>query len=134
MTEIFIRKQKIQPGKIGRLREWMDQLVDAAETDTDGVRQIWAEEDLYTISLFIEHTEDAAYLVWYLEAESMDQLIEARAVSSHPLHDIEDEMMEDVLENPGETGEIEPLVHGISPERPAKIEFQQYSGRSDGRP
>lgn len=127
MTEIFIRKQKIQPGKLGRLREWMDELVDAAETDTDGVRHIWADEGLYSISLFIEHTEEAAYLVWYLEAESMHQLIEARAVSTHPLHDVEDEMMEDVLEDPMETGEFEPLLHGVSPDRPASFDLQEYS-------
>lgn len=131
MTEIFIRKQKIQSGKLERLREWMDELVEAAETDTDGVRQIWAEEGLYTISLFIEHTEDAAYLVWYLEAESMDQLIEARAASTHPLHDVEDEMMEDVLEDPMETGEFEPLVHGVSQDRSATFDFQHYSVPSD---
>ncbi|MDZ7745954.1 MAG: hypothetical protein U5K28_05365 [Halobacteriales archaeon] len=37
-----------------------------AETDEDGVEEIWAEESLQTISLFIEHTADANYFVWYL--------------------------------------------------------------------
>lgn len=122
-----MRKQKIQSGKTEKLREWMDELMDAAETDSDGVRDIWEAETLYTISLFIEHTEDGDFLVWYLEAKSMDQLIEARSDSTHPLHDIENEMMEDVLEDPAEAGDFEPVLHGISPERLAKFELQQYS-------
>lgn len=127
MTEIFVRKQKIRPGKTGRLREWMDEMLDAAEADLDGVREIWSEESLHTISLFIEHAEDADYFVWYLEAESMEQLVEARSASTHPLHDIEDEMLQDVLEDPEESGDFEPLLHGVSPERSTAFTVRRYS-------
>lgn len=128
MTEIFVRKQKIRPGQTGRLREWMDEMLDAAEADTEGVQDIWSEESLQTISLFIEHAGDADYFVWYLEAESMAQLVEARSASTHPLHDIEDEMLQDVLEDPEETGDFEPLLHGVSPERSTTFDVRRYSG------
>ena len=130
MSEIFIRKQEIQDGKTDELREWIDQLHSEAETDKHGVIEIWSTESLQTISLFIEHTEDANYFVWYLEAESMEQLIEAREASTHPLHDIEDAMMEDVLVNPTETGEFEPLLHGVSGHRTSTFRIEQYSDHS----
>ncbi|WP_137285504.1 DUF6176 family protein [Halorussus salinisoli] len=130
MTEVFIRKQKVHSGKTERLQEWIDDLVGEAKSDSQGVHDIWEEESLQTMSLFIEHAEDGDYLVWYLEADSMEQLIEARRASTHPLHDTEDAMMEDVLEDPEETGDFEPLLHGVSPERSTTFQLQQYSERS----
>lgn len=130
MSEIFIRKQEIAAGKTDDLREWIDELHSEAVADKQGVQEIWAEESLRTISLFIEHTPDANYFVWYLEAESMEQLIEAREASTHPLHDVEDEMMEDVLVDPAEAGEFEPLLHGISEDRPDSFTTRQFTERS----
>lgn len=118
MSEILIRKQEIAPGKTEALREWIDDLLAAAEGDEAGVRDIWAAETLQTISLFIEHGTDADYLVWYLEADSMTDLIEVRQTSEHPLHDAEDAMLADVLVDPTEMETFEPLLHGIGPDRP----------------
>ena len=130
MTDVFVRKQKIRPGKTERLREWIAKMQDAVETDSHGVRDIWSAESLHTISLFIEHAEDGDYFVWYLEADSMEQLIDARRASTHPLHDVEDEMMADVLEDPEEAGDFEPLLHGVSPERPNDYTIELYSDES----
>jgi hypothetical protein len=77
--------------------------------------------------VFIEHTADANYFVWYLEADSMEQLAEARETSTHPLHDIEDAMMDDVLVDPTETGEFEPLMHGVSEDRPDTFSVHNVS-------
>lgn len=130
MTEVFVRRQKVRSGATERLREWIDDLVEEAESDSQGVREIWEEESLQTMSLFVEHTEDGDYLVWYLEADSVEQLIEARRSSTHPLHDTEDAMLEDVLEDPEETGDFEPLLHGVSPERSTSFQLRRYSERS----
>lgn len=126
MAETFIRKHKIRPGKTDRLREWIGDMKTEAQADSHRVQEIWAEETLHTISLFIEHAEDGKYLVWYLEAESMEQLVTARRASTHPLHDIEDEMMETVLEEPAENGEFEPLLHGVSADRPDDFDIHHY--------
>lgn len=126
MTDVFIRKQKIRPGKTGRLRELIAEMDDATAADGRGVREIWSSESLHTISLFVEHAADGDYLVWYLEADSMDRLVEARRASTHPLHDLEDAMMEEVLEDPTETGEFEPLIHGVSPDRPSEFTVERY--------
>ena len=126
MTEIFIRKQEIQPGKTDRLRELIADLHSEAEADSQGVRDIWADETLHTISLFIEHTEDADYFVWYLEAESMEQLIVAREASTHPLHEVEDTLMDEVLVEPTAVSTFEPILHGVSSERPDTFAVQHY--------
>jgi len=126
MPETFIRKQKIRAGKTERLREWIPKMTAEAEADSQGVQDIWSAESLHTISLFIEHAADGDYLVWYLEADSMEQLVDARRASTHPLHDVEDAMLEDVLEAPDEGGDFEPLLHGVSPTRPNDFVIQPY--------
>jgi hypothetical protein len=128
MPEIFVRKQRIQSGKTERLRELMEEMLAAAEADSEGVRDIWEAETLHTISLFIEHTAEADYLVWYLEAESMEQLVEARAASEHHLHELEDELLAEVIVDPEETGGFEPLAHGVSPARSTAFQFSAQSG------
>ncbi|WP_440989527.1 DUF6176 family protein [Haloarchaeobius baliensis] len=128
MADIFIRKQKIRPGKTERLREWIAEMHDAA--NREAAHDIWSAESLHTISLFIEHGEDGDYFVWFLEAESMEQLIKARRDSTHPLHAVEDEMMAEVLEDPEEAGNFEPLLHGVSPERPNEYVVERYSDDS----
>ncbi|WP_256301901.1 DUF6176 family protein [Haloarchaeobius salinus] len=130
MSEIFIRKQEIEDGKTDELREWIDDLYGEAVADEQGVKEIWGEESLHTISLFIEHAADANYFVWYLEADSMEQLIEAREASTHPLHEVEDAMMGEVLVDPTEAGEFEPLMHGVSADRPDQFSIQQLSDPS----
>jgi hypothetical protein len=127
MSEIFVRKQEIRPGKTERLREWVDEMYGEIGGDGAGVRDIWAEESLRTVSLFVEHAEDADYFAWYIEAESMERLIEAREASTHPLHELEDAMMAEVLVDPAEAGDFEPLLHGVSPERPDEFAVERYA-------
>jgi hypothetical protein len=98
------------PGKTERLREWIAEMYDAADAET--VRRVWSAESRHTISLFVEHAADGDYLVWVLEADSVDQLVESRRASTHPLHDIEDEMMADVLEDPEEQVSSNPCFTG----------------------
>ncbi|MFC7202312.1 DUF6176 family protein [Haloferax namakaokahaiae] len=124
MVDTFVRKQRIKPGKTDELVEWVADLREEADADTEGILDIWRAESLYTISLFVEYGDDADYLVWYLEAEDMEQLIEARANSTHPLHDLEDELLETLLEDPAESGSFRPLFHGVSPDRPSELLVQ----------
>jgi hypothetical protein len=124
MVDTFVRKQRIKPGKTDELVEWVADLREEAEADTKGVLDIWRAESLYTMSLFVEYGDDADYLVWYLEAEDMEQLIEARESSTHPLHDLEDELMETLLEDPTEVETLRPLFHGVNPERPSELLIQ----------
>ena len=121
MVDTFLRKQRITPGKIDELRELVDELRAEARQYEDGVVGIWSEETLHTISLFIEDGDEYDYLVWYIEADDFEQLVEARANSTHRLHELEDVLMETVLEDPTEAGSFEPLFHGVSPNRPAEF-------------
>jgi hypothetical protein len=117
MAEIFLRKQQIQPGKTDELKSKLNDLRAAAEGDPAGVQSIWEAETLRTLSLFIESTEQGDYLLWYIEADDMEQLIQARAESSHPIHDLEDELMAETLVSPEDVGDTEPLLHAIHPGR-----------------
>jgi len=116
--ETFIRKQPIAAGETDRLRELLGEMVTEAKADPDGVMEIWSAETLRTLSLFIEHGAERDYLVWYIEAESMDRLVEAREASEHPLHDLEDELLAETLESTESATTFEPVFHGTHPERP----------------
>jgi len=118
MPELFAVRQKLEPGRSGELRERRSEPAETARSNAAEIRDIWEKESLHTLSLFVEHAVDGDYLVWYVEAEDRDQLIEARLSSTSPLHDIEDELMAAVLEDPEEVGNVEPLFHAVSPERP----------------
>ncbi|WP_411967027.1 hypothetical protein [Haloferax sp. YSSS75] len=57
--------------------------------------------------------------------ELVDELrVEARANSTHRLHELEDAVMETVLEDPEEVGSFESLFHGVSPNRPTEFVVQ----------
>ncbi|KAB1193552.1 hypothetical protein GJR96_08875 [Haloferax sp. MBLA0076] len=124
MVDTFVRKQRIKPGKTDAVFEWVDELRTEAREDRDGVRAIWDEETLQTLSLFVEYGDEYDYLVWYIEAEDFEQLVEARAKSTHPLHELEDELMETLLEDPTEAGSFEPLFHGVNPDRSTEFVVQ----------
>lgn len=124
MPDAYIRKQKIAAGKTEALREWMTDLKQAVEGNEAEVLEVWREEGLHTISLFIERGDGLDHLVWYVEAEDIDKLVRAREESTSPLHDLEDEMLADVLESPDEAGEFELLAHGVSPERTDTFSFE----------
>ncbi|WP_458209234.1 DUF6176 family protein [Haladaptatus sp. NG-SE-30] len=96
----------------------MKELKSVAEEEKEGVLEIWEKESLQTLSLFIERMDHGDYLVWYIEADDIDQLIAARRNSTHPLHDLEDEIMAEVLESPENVGEFEPVFHGVNPDQP----------------
>ncbi|KAB1198476.1 MULTISPECIES: DUF6176 family protein [Haloferax] len=124
MPETFVRKQRITPGKTDALRELVGELRTEAREYRDGVLDIWNDESLHTLSLFIEHGDEYDYLVWYVEADDFEQLVEVRANSTHRLHELEDAMMELMLEDPEELGSFEPLFHGVNPNRPAEFIVQ----------
>lgn len=117
MAEIFLRKQQIKPGKTDLLKSKVTELQRAAQNDAEGVKAIWDAETLRTLSLFIERTDEADYLLWYIEADDLQQLIAARSKSTHPLHDLEDELMAETLISSQDVGDTEPLLHAIHPDR-----------------
>ncbi|MFT4933318.1 MAG: hypothetical protein ACI91T_003223 [Natronomonas sp.] len=121
MPEPFVMRQRIEPNWTERLKERLSELLERASSDEEQVREVWVEEGLHTMSLFVEHATDGEYLVWYVEADDVDRLIEARMDSTHPLHDLEDDLMAAVLEDPNDTGDVEPLFHGVNPNRPQEF-------------
>ena len=124
VTEPFLRKQRIEPGKTERAREWLAELKESTRENSSEALDIWADEGLYTLSMFIEHAEDGDYLVWYIETDDLERLIEVRENSTYDLHDLEDAMLADVLESPEQASDFEVLAHGVSPERPQEFVFE----------
>ena len=114
MADVVLTKQKIEPGKTPRLKEWMDEI----RGREDEAIQTLKNEGVYAESAFIERTDDGEYLVYYMEAEDMGHVFEAFSESSHEIDLEHQEVMSDVLETEENVGEYELLYHLVNPERP----------------
>lgn len=64
--------QKITPGQADRFRERFDRTPEEKEAMYDQLR----EEGITTESVFIESREDGDYLLYYIEAEDYDRMLE----------------------------------------------------------
>ncbi|SIR80713.1 hypothetical protein SAMN05421858_3845 [Haladaptatus litoreus] len=120
MTDVFLLKQKIEPGKTERCKELIAELMNRVDSD---VSEILETEGVYTESVFIEQGSDDEYLVWYFEAEDAARVGEMweEPAETGIEGEIEDgkSVLAEVLENPAEWGEddFELLQHLVNPNR-----------------
>ncbi len=120
MTDAFLLKQKIEPGKTERCKELLAEQVGQTNREMSEILEV---EGVYTESIFIEQAGDGEYLVWYFEAESMARVAEVWNDPAETAIEAEIEhgksMLAEVLENPETWNEdsFELLHHLVNPER-----------------
>lgn len=112
---IFLTKQKIEPDKVDRLKEWMDEV---RELESEVV-ETFQSGGMQTETAFLEHGDDGVYLVYFMEAEDLREVYESFSESTHNIDQEQKEVMDDVLENPEDlgVGNYELLYHMINPDR-----------------
>ncbi len=125
MTDIFVRKRRIKPGKTRRLKDRVEELAEEAETHREGAIERWGEEGLHTLSLFVEHGADANYLLWYFEVDSKERLFEGEQNARQLLDTLGGELLTETQDESNPTREFEPLVHAVNPIRPKQFIVQQ---------
>ena len=113
MPEAILTKQEVEPGKVDRLREWMAELRDRE----DEVMETFTDEGIHAETVFLEHTDDATYLVTYLDADDVVSAFEAFEDSLHDIDHEHQSVMDEVLVDGTDVGEYEPLSHLVNPER-----------------
>jgi hypothetical protein len=125
MTDIFVRKRRIKPGKTRRLKDRVEELAEETETHREGVIERWGEDGLHTLSLFVEHGADHDYLLWYFEVDSRERLLDGGPDAAKPLDDLGSELLADAQDETETVGEFEPLFHAVNPIRPKQFIVQQ---------
>jgi len=114
MTEVALTKHRIEEGKEERLREWIDEL----QNREDEALETLEDEGVFTEAAFIEHGDDASYLVYFLEARDLETAVETYEHSDHDIDERNQEVMAEVLADGESGGEFEPLYNVSNPDRP----------------
>lgn len=114
MTDVVVSKRRVDPGKVGRLREWM---AEVREREDEAVETL-QNEGVYTESTFLGRDEEGPYLLYYVEAEDFEAAMEAYRESDHDIDREHRAVMDEVLADDHPDEGIEPLYHLVNPDRP----------------
>lgn len=114
MVDVVLTKQRIESGKVSRLKEWTEEI---RQREDEAVATL-KNEGMHSESAFIESTDDGDFLVYYMEAEDIEQVYSAFEESEHEIDREHAEVMRDVLEDGSSDSEFELLYHMENPERP----------------
>lgn len=114
MVDVVLTKQKIEPGKTPRLKEWMGEI----RTREDEAIETLESEGMHSEAAFIERTDEGDYLVYYMEAEDMEHVFESFSKSSHEIDLEHQEVMSELLESGQNVGDYELLYYLVNPEWP----------------
>ncbi|RDI72400.1 DUF6176 family protein [Halopelagius longus] len=112
MSEVILTKNRIEPGKRDRLREWMTEITTRREEAIETLRY----EGMISEAAFLEQTDDADYLVYYMEAEDIDGVYEAFQSSPYEIDHEHGEVLDEVLADDQPKRDIELLYHLVNPE------------------
>jgi hypothetical protein len=108
MTDVILTRQRVEPGKEERLREWMAEIRDRE----DEARATHEDEGMLTESAFLERGDEGEmFLVYYMECEAWEQVVEAFSNSEHDIDEAHERVMEEVLVDGADVGEFELLYH-----------------------
>jgi Family of unknown function (DUF6176) len=81
MAETRCWKIRLKPGALGRVREWADELRRRKEEVLETLR----DEEVLVESVFLEHTAEADYLIYYMKASDLDRNHHVARESSRPI-------------------------------------------------
>ena len=107
MADVVLTRQRIEPGKTEKLREWLSKV---RERENEACETL-ESEGMASEAAFLEQTEDGDFLVYYMEAEDLEQAYEAYAESSHEIDAEHEDVLSDVLEESPDFGEFELFYH-----------------------
>jgi hypothetical protein len=76
---------------------------------------------MYTESLFVEEVDGTDYLLWYMEAEDVERVIEVYETATDDVVEESDGLFEDALVGgfEGAVSEPELQMHAVGPDRPS---------------
>ncbi|WP_436932211.1 DUF6176 family protein [Halosimplex halobium] len=113
MTDVVMVKQRVEEGKVDRLREWMAEVRDRRDEAEATLR----DEGMLTESAFLERTDDGPHLVYYMEAEDIERVWDQYEDSDHDIDREHKQVMSDVLPDGRDVGDYELLYHLTNPDR-----------------
>ncbi len=114
MVQIAVFKQRIAEGKGDLLREWGSEV---SERKDEALASM-AADGIYTQAAFIEHDDDARYLVSFIEAEDAETAKAAFEPSGRDIDAAFHQVLADAVVSPEPTSEFESVYALAHPDRP----------------
>ena len=114
MTDVVLTKQRIEPRKVDRPREWTEDI----KGREDEALATLENEGMHLEAAFVEDTDDGAFLVYVMKADDVDAVFSAFESSAYDIDREHAEVLADVLESPDRVGDYELLYWLSNPERP----------------
>lgn len=133
MSDTILLEMKVKPeiartlfGILPKIRRRLDKSGVTATVLRHCFEWVLQTEGLYTESLFLKRTDDGDFVLWYMEADDINQFydgFERAFESQHPLAIAAEKFIRTVFEEPekaltGNEGNHELVIHGRNPERP----------------
>lgn len=99
MTDVLLMRHRIQPGKTETLRELYRDVRNGEYEHLDEVDELLRREGMSAEALFIEETEEADFLVRYVESDDLDHALETYQNDDSALAADIEALLDDVLVN-----------------------------------
>lgn len=112
MADVVLTKQRIEPGKTDRLREWCAEI---REREDEALATL-EDEGMHAEAAFVESHGGDEYLIYYMKADDIDAVYEAFSESEHAIDEEHRTVMRDVLVSGEDVGNYE-LLYQLSTER-----------------
>ncbi len=115
--DVILLRYEIAEGKTAELREFLKGTRDREAEVLD----LLGREGMYTESLFVEEVNGTDYLLWYMEAEDVDRVIEVYEAATDDVVSESDGLFGEALVGglEGAVNEPELLMHAVGPSRPS---------------
>jgi len=117
MVEPTLLRQRVDPDRVGELREWTAEVQTRPEEHVETLRN----EGVHTETAFLEHIDGEVYLTYYMEAERVAAVFEAFENSEFDIDAEHEDVMREVLESGENVADAEVLYHQVNPDRPTDI-------------
>ena len=114
MTDVVLTKQRIEPGKTERLREWTAEIRDRE----DEALATLENEGMHLEAAFVEHTDEGDFLVYFMKADDVAAVSSAFEESDHEIDHEHAEVLGDVLASTERVGDYELLYWLGNRDRP----------------
>ena len=113
MADVELVRQRVRPGRVERLREWMAEVREREDEALATLR----DEGMLTETASLDEREDGTYPYYYMEAEDLDRVREQFADSDHAIDAEHKQVMEAVLAEDGTERVEGVLYHLANPDR-----------------
>ena len=93
MADVVLVKNRIKPGKIDRLREWMEEI----KSHPNEAIETLQYERMLSEAAFLEQRVDGDYLLYYMEAEDLNHVFDAFESSPYKIDHEHQAVLDEVL-------------------------------------